>query len=73
MTLTSMPRVGFEPKIPVFERGKMVHVLDHFIDHRVPNSSLRDSNILILVFITDFYSEKFIHFNLQLYVYVIYL
>jgi hypothetical protein len=25
---TSMPRVGFEPKIPVFERAKTVHVLD---------------------------------------------
>jgi hypothetical protein len=23
-----MPRVGFEPKIPVFERGKKVHALD---------------------------------------------
>jgi hypothetical protein len=23
-----MPRVGFEPKIPVFERAKTVHVLD---------------------------------------------
>jgi hypothetical protein len=25
---TSMPRVGFEPTIPVFERAKRVHVLD---------------------------------------------
>jgi hypothetical protein len=23
-----MPRVGFEPMIPVFERAKTVHVLD---------------------------------------------
>jgi hypothetical protein len=23
-----MPRVGFEPTIPVFERAKMVHALD---------------------------------------------
>jgi hypothetical protein len=23
-----MPRVGFEPRIPVFERAKMVHTLD---------------------------------------------
>jgi hypothetical protein len=23
-----MPRVGFEPTIPVFERAKMVHTLD---------------------------------------------
>jgi hypothetical protein len=23
-----MPRVGFEPKIPVFERAKTVHALD---------------------------------------------
>jgi hypothetical protein len=25
---TSMPRVGFEPTIPAFERAKTVHVLD---------------------------------------------
>jgi hypothetical protein len=23
-----MPRVGFEPTVPVFERGKTVHALD---------------------------------------------
>jgi hypothetical protein len=28
VTQTSMPRVGFEPTIPVFERAKMVHALD---------------------------------------------
>jgi hypothetical protein len=27
-TLTCMPRVGFEPAIPVFERAKAVHALD---------------------------------------------
>jgi hypothetical protein len=27
-TQTSMPRVGFEPTIPVFERAKTVHDLD---------------------------------------------
>jgi hypothetical protein len=27
-TQTSMPRVGFEPTISVFERAKTVHVLD---------------------------------------------
>jgi hypothetical protein len=27
-TQTSMPRVGFEPMIPVFERAKTVHALD---------------------------------------------
>jgi hypothetical protein len=27
-TLTSMPRKGFEPTIPVFERAKTVHDLD---------------------------------------------
>jgi hypothetical protein len=27
-THTSMPRVGFEPTIPVFERAKTVHALD---------------------------------------------
>jgi hypothetical protein len=27
-TQTSMPQVGFEPKIPVFERAKTVHALD---------------------------------------------
>jgi hypothetical protein len=24
-----MPQVGFEPKIPVFERAKTIHALDH--------------------------------------------
>jgi hypothetical protein len=28
LTQTSMPRVGFEPKIPVFERAKAIHALD---------------------------------------------
>jgi hypothetical protein len=28
LTQTSMPRVGFEPAIPVFERAKTVHALD---------------------------------------------
>jgi hypothetical protein len=27
-TQTSMPRVGFEPTIPVFERAKTIHALD---------------------------------------------
>jgi hypothetical protein len=27
-TKTSMPQVGFEPTIPVFERAKTVHALD---------------------------------------------
>jgi hypothetical protein len=27
-TQTSMPQVGFEPMIPVFERAKTVHALD---------------------------------------------
>jgi hypothetical protein len=27
-TQTSMPQVGFEPTIPVFEWAKIVHVLD---------------------------------------------
>jgi hypothetical protein len=27
-TQTSMPQVGFEPMIPVFDRAKIVHVLD---------------------------------------------
>jgi hypothetical protein len=27
-TQTSMPRVGFEPTIPVFEQAKTVHTLD---------------------------------------------
>jgi hypothetical protein len=30
-TQTSMPRVGFEPMIPVFERAKTVHVLDRAV------------------------------------------
>jgi hypothetical protein len=28
-TLTYIPRVGFEPTIPVFEREKTVHTSDH--------------------------------------------
>jgi hypothetical protein len=28
-----MPRVGFEPTIPVFERAKTVHDLDRAADH----------------------------------------
>jgi hypothetical protein len=27
-TQTSIPQVGFEPKIPMFERAKTVHALD---------------------------------------------
>jgi hypothetical protein len=27
-TQTSMPRVGFEPTTPVFERAKIIHALD---------------------------------------------
>jgi hypothetical protein len=30
-TQTSMPQVGFEPTIPVFERAKMVHALDRLV------------------------------------------
>jgi hypothetical protein len=30
-TQTSMPRVGFEPTIPVFERAKTVHALDQVV------------------------------------------
>jgi hypothetical protein len=30
-THTSMPRVGFEPTIPVFERAKTVHALDRAV------------------------------------------
>jgi hypothetical protein len=30
-TQTSMPRVGFEPTTPVFERAKTVHALDRAI------------------------------------------
>jgi hypothetical protein len=28
---TSIPRVGFEPRIPVFERAKIVHALDRAV------------------------------------------
>jgi hypothetical protein len=28
-TQTYMPRVGYEPMIPVFERAKTVHALNH--------------------------------------------
>jgi hypothetical protein len=30
-TQTSMPPVGFEPTIPVFERAKTVHALDRAV------------------------------------------
>jgi hypothetical protein len=30
-TQTSMPRVGFEPTIPVFKRAKTVHALDRAV------------------------------------------
>jgi hypothetical protein len=30
-TQTSMPQVGFEPMIPVFERGKTVHAFDRVV------------------------------------------
>jgi hypothetical protein len=30
-TQTSMPRVGFEPTIPAFERAKTVHALDRAV------------------------------------------
>jgi hypothetical protein len=33
-TQTSMPRVGFETTIPVFERAKTVHTLDGHCDRR---------------------------------------
>jgi hypothetical protein len=28
---TSMPRVGFEPTIPVFDRAKTFHTLDEYL------------------------------------------
>jgi hypothetical protein len=31
-TQTPMPRVGFEPTIPVFERAKTVHILDRAVN-----------------------------------------
>jgi hypothetical protein len=31
LTQTSMPRVGFEPTIPAFERAKTVHALDRAV------------------------------------------
>jgi hypothetical protein len=43
-----MPRVGFEPKIPVFERAKTVHpldlaatVIDYFRDILAVNTRVR--------------------------------
>jgi hypothetical protein len=41
-TQTSMPRVGFEATIPVFERAKTVHALD-----RSAIKTLRDRNELL--------------------------
>jgi hypothetical protein len=37
-TQTPMPRVGFEPTIPVFERAKMVHALDQCFSTAGPRS-----------------------------------
>jgi hypothetical protein len=39
-----MPRVGFEPTIPVFERAKMVHSLDRAATVIGTSSSYRKDN-----------------------------
>jgi hypothetical protein len=48
-TQTSMPRVRFEPTIPVFERAKTVHALDRAAT-TISNSNLID---LILSVLSD--------------------
>jgi hypothetical protein len=55
-TQTFIPRVGFEPSIPVFERVKLVHASDHaamwlaYMLYRITNSledsPFRDGNTL---------------------------
>jgi hypothetical protein len=45
-TQTSMPRVGFEPRTPVFERTKTVHALDRAAT--VISSGCRDPHFLHL-------------------------
>jgi hypothetical protein len=48
---TSMPRVGFQPTIPVFKRVKMVHALDRaatvidFSSSHLPKSSVTTNTI----------------------------
>jgi hypothetical protein len=41
-----MPRAGFEPTIPVFERAKTVHALDRTVTRIGMKSTLPISNIL---------------------------
>jgi hypothetical protein len=51
-TQTSMPQVEFEPTIPVFERAKTVHVLDHATNViGFPRHS---------IYIYDFYNSRFL-------------
>jgi hypothetical protein len=38
-----MPRVGFEPTIPAFERANRVHALDHAITAIGTAKALRDT------------------------------
>jgi preprotein translocase subunit SecG len=45
-TQTSMPQIGFEPAIPVFERAKTVHALD------------RATTVIVFLFI---YLTKILH------------
>jgi hypothetical protein len=47
-----MPRLGFEPTIPVFERAKTFHALDHaatvMADKKFPSSN---SHLLSLAYV----------------------
>jgi hypothetical protein len=46
-TQISMPRVGFEPTIPVFERVKIIHVLDRAatVINALTNSSVEYNTV----------------------------
>jgi hypothetical protein len=47
-----MPRVGFEPTIPVFERAKTVHALDRattVIGHNRYKETRKSCNVIVMV------------------------
>jgi hypothetical protein len=46
-TQTSMPRVGFEPTTPVFERARAVHAL--YCDATVADKTIKNSTIIYLL------------------------
>jgi hypothetical protein len=41
-----MPRMGFEPTTPVFERAKMVHALDRAAGHCDPQLQIKIGKLI---------------------------